>query len=289
MKISGFTFVRNGQMLGYPFIQSIQSILPLVDEFVIAVGESEDDTLAMIQAIRSPKIRVIETIWNEHMTARGFVYGQQKMIAQYACTGDWLFYLEADELVHEDDLNPIRESMKKHLNDPGVEALAFDYIHFYGNKNTHLNSPAWYRREARVIKASVRSYAPDGLFWVVLDKQNRQGRYPTGVMTGAKIYHYGWVRSEQQMDRKFGQVTKYWNGEHTKNVNYANVDPAVLQLFKGKHPALIEDYFPDAGGILQANPQYKLSSRDKKYRLKLLLEQILGRDLSKKHFTLINP
>ena len=94
MKISAFTFIKNGQMLGYPFMQSIQSILPIVDEFVINVGESEDDTLQMIQSINDKKIRIIKSKWNDLMRDRGYVYGQQKMIAQFNSTGDWAFYIE---------------------------------------------------------------------------------------------------------------------------------------------------------------------------------------------------
>ena len=60
MKVSAFTFIKNGQILGYPFIQSIQSILSIVDEFVINVGQSEDDTLTLVQSINDPKIRIIQ-------------------------------------------------------------------------------------------------------------------------------------------------------------------------------------------------------------------------------------
>ena len=91
------------------------------------------------------------------MQDRGFVYGQQKMIAQYNCTGDWAFYIEGDEVYHENDLEQIRESMIIHLDDPNVEALAFDFYHFYGNTNSYLDSPGWYRSEVRIIKNSVRS------------------------------------------------------------------------------------------------------------------------------------
>ena len=77
VSISGFSFIRNGVSLGFPFIESIRSLLPLVDELVIAVGRSDDDTLARIQALGEPKIRIIETVWNEHMGDRGFVYAQQ--------------------------------------------------------------------------------------------------------------------------------------------------------------------------------------------------------------------
>ncbi len=146
MKVSACTFIRNGQILGYPFIESIRSVLPIVDEFVIAVGHSDDDTLALLREMNEPKIRLIETTWNETMQVKGYVYGQQKMIAQFACSGDWIFYLEADEVVHENDLPIIQASMQQHLHDDAVEALIFDYLHFYGNANTYLWSPGWYRR-----------------------------------------------------------------------------------------------------------------------------------------------
>ena len=59
MKVSAFTFIKNGQILGYPFLQSIQSILPIVDEFVINVGESEDNTLALIQSIDNKNKKIL--------------------------------------------------------------------------------------------------------------------------------------------------------------------------------------------------------------------------------------
>ena len=130
MKISGFTFIKNGQILGYPFIESIQSILPIVDEFIINVGESEDHTLEMINSIKNKKIRIIESKWNDNMRDRGYVYGQQKMISQFNCTGDWAFYIEGDEVYHEDDLFKIKQSMQRYLNDENVEALIFDFYHF---------------------------------------------------------------------------------------------------------------------------------------------------------------
>ena len=54
--ISGFTFIRNGVDFGFPFEASIRSLLPLVDEFVIAVGLGHDGTLERIRALNDPKI-----------------------------------------------------------------------------------------------------------------------------------------------------------------------------------------------------------------------------------------
>jgi hypothetical protein len=285
MRVSGFTFLRNGSILGYPFKESIESILPIVDEFIIALGPCEDDTKEVLKSINSNKIKIIDTIWNENMQDRGYVYGQQKMIAQFNCSGDWAFYLEADEVVHEEDLDKIYNTMKRYKDNNKVEAIAFDYIHFYGNKNTYLDSPHWYRKEVRIIKNSIRTIAPDGLFWVVLEK-NKKGRYPNAVMSGAKMYHYGWVRNEEQMNLKLKKVTKYWKHKF-KPVDYSKIDSSILREFKGTHPKVVQNWLPNADGIFKADLNYQLTKKEKKQRLKAKIEKLLNIDLSKKHFKLV--
>jgi hypothetical protein len=290
MKVSGFTFLRNGQKLGYPFIASIRSILPLVDEFVIALGPCDDDTEKMLRAIGDPKIRIIPTHWNERIrgdySVKGFVYGQQKSIALFNCTGDWAFYLEADEVLHENDLPKIQEAMEKHLPDDRVEALAFDYLHFYGNKNTIAWSPGWYRSEVRIIRNTIPAWSSEALFFNVMDG-HKKSRYPRAAHTGATIYHYGWVRSEAQMNLKSACVQKYWDDSTPKPTDYSKIDADVLQLFTGTHPKIIQGWLPPADWIFEADPNHKLSSREKKHRLMLQLEKIFGPRFNKKHYRLV--
>ena len=285
MKVSAFTFIKNGEMLGYPFLESIQSILPIVDEFIVNVGESEDETLDMIRSIKDKKIHIIQSKWNESMHDRGYVYGQQKMIAQFNCSGDWAFYIEGDEVYHEDELDKIKKSMELHLNDSNVEALVFDFKHFYGNGNSFLNSPGWYRSEARIIKNSIRSYSPDGLFWLILDS-NKKGRYPKTKHSGVTCYHYGWVRREDQMNLKSFQVNKYWNSKPAK-IDYSQMDQSIIELFQGKHPELILDWLPNEKGLFRVDQNYKLTSKQKKHRIMILIEKFFGIDLSKKHYKLL--
>ncbi|ALE02314.1 glycosyltransferase family 2 protein [Candidatus Pseudothioglobus singularis] len=282
MKVSAFTFIKNGQILGYPFLESIKSILPIVDEFIINVGKSEDDTLQIIKTLKDKKIRIIESKWNDSMKNRGYVYGQQKMISQFNCTGDWAFYIEGDEIYHEKDLEKIKKSMKIYLNDPNVEAIAFDFIHFYGNANSYLNSPGWYRSEARIIKTSIRSYAPDGLFWLVLSS-NKKGRYPKAKKIGINCFHYGWVRSEEQMNLKSTHVQKYWNDD-PKIIEYSQMDKSIIKEFNGTHPDIIRDWLPKEKGLFEVDSKYNLSFKQKKHRIMIRLEKLFGIDLSKKHY-----
>jgi hypothetical protein len=287
VSISGFTFIRNGVELGFPFEASIRSLLPLVDEFVVAVGQGNDDTLARVRAIGDPKIRVIETLWNERMADRGFVYAQQKMIAQYACTGDWAFYLEGDEVVHEDDLPAIRASVERHHANPEVEALVFDYRHFYGSAQWVSVSPGWYRRECRMIRNTIRSYAPDGQYWLVTT-DHKKPRNPKAALANAHIFHYGWIRRNEDMQKKLDQVSKYWASSTTLKIQYSQFDARALEPFHGSHPAVAKDWLATgAEQELRIDPDYRPTSKENKYHLMRRIELLTGLDFSRKHFKLV--
>ena len=287
ISISGFTFIRNGVELGFPFEASIRSLLPLVDEFVVAVGRGNDETLARVLAIGDPKIRVIETLWNERMADRGFVYAQQKMIAQYSCTGDWAFYLEGDEVVHEEDLAAIRASVEKHHGNPAVEALVFDYHHFYGSAQWVSVSPGWYRRECRLIRNTIRSYAPDGQYWLVTTEHKRP-RNPQAALANAHIYHYGWIRRNEDMQKKLDQVSKYWADSTTMQIRYSQFDARALEAFKGRHPKAVQEWLlTGAEQDLKIDPAYQPTRKENKYHLMRRIELLTGLDFSRKHFKLV--
>jgi hypothetical protein len=284
--ISGFTFLRNGAKLGFPFEASVRSLLPLVDEFVIAVGRGEDDTRERLLAIGDPKIRLIDTVWNERMSERGFVYAQQKMIAQYSCTGDWAFYLEGDEVLHEGELGAIRASVNRHHSNAQVEALVFDYLHFYGSPHWQAVSPAWYRRECRLIRNTIRTYAPDGQYWMVMDR-HRRGRHPRAALANAHIYHYGHVRRADYMQAKLDQVSKYWS-HGAPTVKYTNIDPRSLRPYTGSHPALMTHWLAtEAEHGFSPDANHTLTKRERKHRWSMVLERWFGWDLSRKHYRLV--
>ena len=295
MKISGFSFIRDGVKLGYPFQESIRSALMVCDEFVVAVGASDDPTLALLQAMNEPRLRIIETTWNEQCRSHGFVYGQQKMIAQYNCTGDWAFYLEGDEVLHENDAASLRAAMAFYLADPEVEALAFDYYHFYGDaQHVHTSSQA-YRKATRIIRNSLRSIAPDGLYWAVIKEKKwhggrnkRRTRYPRAAALNIPIYHYGNARHERYVQKKADMGNQYWSEKQAFEATYGKLDPQQISDFTGEHPAIMKQWLQEhANPSFTFDPQHKLTTREKKHRFNARLERVTGRDYSKRHFKLI--
>lgn len=212
MKVSGFTFLRNGAKLHYPIVESILSALPLVDEFVIAMGDSDpdDDTRERIEALGSPKIRIIDTVWDLAKYPNGAVYAQQTDVAKSHCTGDWLLYLQGDEVIHEDGYDMLRRSLERWHDVPEVDAMLFDYIHFWGDYNHAHDSHRWYRQEMRVVRNDptihsmkdaqsfrrVRNF--DGVSY--FDKSGTEKLM--AVHSGVRIFHYGWVRAPAGMQSK---------------------------------------------------------------------------------------
>ena len=162
MKVAGFTIIRNAIKFDYPVVEAITSILPICDEFIVAVGNSEDGTLQLIKNINSPKIKIIETVWDDSLRQGGQVLAIEtnKAFDTISKDVDWCFYIQSDECVHEKHLASIKEAMQKYKDDKQVEGLLFNYIHFYGTYNYVGNSRRWYRKEIRIIKndKSIRSY-----------------------------------------------------------------------------------------------------------------------------------
>lgn len=154
MKVTGFTFIRNGIKYDYPIVEAIKSILPICDEFVIAVGNSEDETLNLIQNISNKKIKIIETVWDDSQRENGTVLALEtnKAFKQISKDTDWCFYIQGDEVIHEKYLPYIKEAMSKHQNQENVDGLLFKYLHFYGSYDYVGDSSKWYSHEIRVIK-----------------------------------------------------------------------------------------------------------------------------------------
>lgn len=242
MKICGFTFVRNGVLYDYPFLESIRSLLPLCDELIVAVGKSEDNTLEQIESIRSPKIRIIKTIWDDGLRESGSILSQQTNIALDQVSGDWAFYLQADEVLHEKDYPAIKDAMFEFQNRNEIEAILFNYRHFYGSYDYIGDSRRWYRREIRIIRPSKKVCS-----WGDAQGFRIEGRKLQVKLINASIYHYGWVKPPEIQQLKQKYFNKLWHSDDwvENNVGEAAVydysKGGKLKLFDGTHPAVMND------------------------------------------------
>ena len=203
MKVSGCCIVRDAVKYDFPVVEAVRSILPVCDEFIINVGKSDDGTIELVKDI--PGVTVFESEWDENLRRGGEILSQETNKAIARCSGDWIFVIQADEVVHENTLPEIRKALLKYFDVAEVEGLLFDYIHFYGSYNTYQRSFAWYPCEVRIIRgrSGVLSYGDAKGFRL-------KGRKLRVVHSGGLIHHYGWVRSPQKMLRKTKAFLRFW-------------------------------------------------------------------------------
>jgi Glycosyl transferase family 2 len=278
MKISGFTIVRNAVKFDYPIVEAITSILPLCDEFVVAVGKSEDSTLELIKQIPSGKIRIIETVWDDSMREGGrtFALETDKAFQEISDDSDWCFYIQADEVLHEKYHEAVRAAMLRFKEDKSVDGLLFNYKHFYGSYDYVGESWGWYRREIRIIRnnKNIFSYKDAQGF------RKRPNLKLNVKLIDACMYQYGWVKDPRLMQRKIYNWYKFYKEEAWVNNNVVQEQEfdygvvSSLELFQETHPKVMQPR------IEKMNWKFKHDISLKKYstreKAKRFLSGLLG-------------
>jgi glycosyltransferase involved in cell wall biosynthesis len=264
MRVAGFTFIRNAVKYDYPIMEAILSVLPLCDEFVVAVGNSDDGTRDLINSICSPKIRIIDTIWDESLREGGRVLAveTEKAFAAISEPADWALYIQGDEVIHEKYLSAIKDAMLKWKDHPEVEGLLLNWLHFYGSYDFTGDSRRWYKREVRVVRHSPK----------ISSFRDAQGfRYDKRLIrvkaVDAFVYHYGWVKPPEQQQMKQEYFNKLWHDDDwvEKNVprqssfDYSKIDS--LAHFTGTHPAVM------LPRIRRCNWKFDFDPTEKKFSL----------------------
>lgn len=278
MKVTGFTFIRNAVKNDYPVIEAITSILPLCDEFIVAHGDSSDNTLNLVKGIGSDKIKIIQTVWNSDVREGGRVFAEEtdKAFAAISADTDWAFYIQGDECVHEKYLPVIRKEMELNLNDSQVEGLLFNYVHFYGSYDYYADSRQWYRREIRVLKKNdgVRSYRDAQGFRI-------NGRKIKVKLIDACIYHYGWVKPPYGLANKVMNFNLFYDKDAkerevltTDSFDYGNADN--LKLFTDSHPNVMQNRIQSTNWKFDNDPLKIKNHRSLRRRVLNKIYQITG-------------
>ena len=282
--ISGFTILRNGTKYDYPFVESIKSVLPIVDEMIVCLGKSEDDTEQKVLAINSPKIKIVASVWDDSLREGGKVLAIETDKAKAACSPDskWLVYIQADEVLPDQYYQALQVAMQQYANDSRVEGLLVKYKHFYGGYRYEADGIKWYSKEVRIIKN-------DAAFHSYRDAQGfrKNGQKLRVKEISAYYYHYGWVRNPIQMLQKNIDFGQYWRNAATQQAwqiaqnknaqnnqfDYSQIDS--IRIFDEAHPALMHDRIAQADWDVQLNQDLK---RFKSYKHKLLYQflQLFG-------------
>jgi hypothetical protein len=295
MKVSGFTFIRNAFKFDYPVVEAIKSILPVCDDFVVAVGNSDDNTLDLIQGIDKQKIRIIETVWDDSETMKKggkvFALETDKAFKEIGMDSDWAFYIQGDEVIHEKYLGNIYSSMKNWKDDKMIDGLLFNYLHFYGSYNYIGVSPKWYGHEIRIIKNNKTIYS----FRDAQGFRKCENEKLKVKPVDAYVYHYGWVKEPGTMMKKAINANSFYQEKNflkrvkskdtngNKEFDYSSIDS--LSLFTETHPKVMEERIRRKNWNFEHDISFnRLSLR---YRGKIFIKKYLGINTYYENYRLI--
>ena len=134
MKISLYTFVRNGIQNDFHVEAMLRHHAPFVDEIIINEGYSTDGTYERISDI-APNIRIFRSHWGDAKDISWYV--AFKEAARRQCSGDWCILLDCDEFIPEGEFDELR---KRLLRTSDVMLFA-KFLNFYGNYRVFHDAP----------------------------------------------------------------------------------------------------------------------------------------------------
>ena len=198
----------------------------------------------MIESIGGPKIKIHHSVWNKNLRKGGAVLADETNKAFCLITEEytWAFYIQGDEVIHEKYHPAIRAACEQYAFDTEVQGLLFRYKHFYGTYDYVGDSRKWYAHEIRIIRNNkmISAYRDAQGF--------RIGKTKLPVaLVDATVYHYGWVKSPEQMRKKQKESSVYWHDdvamEKLKSspdyYDFTGFDS--LEKFTGTHPNVMLD------------------------------------------------
>ncbi len=281
MKLSGFTFVRNAVKYDYPIVEAITSILPICEEMIVLIGNSDDNTTELIQNIKSDKIKIVHSVWDDSLREGGKVLAVEtnKAFQEIQPKADWAFYIQADEVVHEKYHQNILEACEAYVSDKNVDGLLFKYKHFYGSYDYIGASNRWYKNEIRIIRNNKNIYSFKDAQGFRKDDNQKLNVKPID----AYIYHYGWVKHPEKMKNKVNNFHSYWHkGDELEKrlvksdtFDYSEIDS--LQKFTETHPKVMQERIKQKNWTFDYDISYnKANLKDK---IKNISKKILGREI----------
>ena len=271
MLISGLSFIRNGESLGYPYVEAIRSILPLVDEMVVVVGKSEDGTREAVEAIGDPRIRIIDSEWHPRITPKASVLAQQTNLGLMHCKGDWVVYVQGNELFHERDLPRMRELMTEHLENPQVEGLLIERLVFYGDYRHFVRAyPDRFKYVVRAFKPWNGVYAiTSAMTFSVFPSYGERGRALRCIDSGVDMFRYGKLLSQRAMEYKLHHAPHKLKGNVSVGTDfyYRWVPRSFIRPYAGDHPAVMGQRIGEHGFSLDmTDPRWRTQPTGKERR-----------------------
>ncbi|MFW5887248.1 MAG: hypothetical protein ACOCUH_00460 [Bacteriovoracia bacterium] len=256
MQLFGFTLLRNGAKYDYCYKESLRSLGAVCEKVYLAFDRGEDNTEETLKDLEF--LKIIPSTWDMSKREGGLMLSIQTNVALDALRKDygdkndtWGFYLQCDEVLHEEDYELIKADVQK-AQEQGFDTVAFRYLHFWDNHHSLAINKKWYPQEIRCVKlnSNIESWG---------DAQSFRN-YKKVYYSDARIFHYGHVREADKYVQKKHDIMELYHTEdkikkYRKRERRFDKMTKTL-LFFGNHPALMKDR------IIRLGDLWSLPTRD---------------------------
>ncbi len=256
--ISAFTLIKNMVKFDYPCIESINSVLPFVDEVIVNIGKSDDGTEELLQKEfgQEEKVILFEQEWEDSSQGTTF-FSNQTNNALGMCSSDWALYIQADEVLHEDDGVLLGKWIDR-ADRENAHGILFNYNHFAKDpwhvKKTYKDGFDFYDKEIRLFRNdnSMISFGDGQSFCFIEDFMDPRGPQPAMhrasrfIESPLQMYHYSYLRDKKKLLEKKKYLETFYKVSEPgriENIPQENgeyvIDDSTLKEFTGQHPAVM--------------------------------------------------
>ena len=281
IKLYGFGVLKNGVKFDFPFKESVLSMEPITEKVYFALGDSEDSTNAFFSKMDFCK--VTHTTWDKSLKDGKVISVETNKALQFLkkdlsaleLKNAWGIYLQADEVLHEDDYRILKKDLE-HCEENGYDAISLRYLHFWQTHHHLAVTKNWYPHEIRLIKldSQIESWG---------DGQSFQSHHKI-FYSEARIFHYGHVREQKAYAEKMRFQSSFHHADHLVEEKLKkdakNSKKHKTHYFFGTHPKVMKERIIRMNDIweLPEVPEVAIVGKSEKYSPELI-KSIAAKDV----------
>lgn len=243
-RLSAFSYLKNGVVFDYPFIESLLSIAPICDQIIVCyASESTDGSREALEALQAklPQLELYPSkVWQTPGLSQGEVIRLAAEEAEAYCDGDWLLHLQADEVYLNAEVLSIKNYLDQyHCLD--IDGFFFQVLHFYADYDMVIGpqgaKAGWYQETMRLSRAGKAKHIQDAWTQLLKEPQSKALRVPI------RIFHYGHVREKEAMRLKASYMERLYHDLAddyevcaAQAFEYNAVPKELIEPFDAEHP-----------------------------------------------------
>lgn len=230
--LTGITLVRQANRLGYPWKQCVKALTDLCDQVIINVDiHSDDGMLDDLKKLTSKNHQFYLSVWDMKNTGDGRMLANEANKTLPEVTSDWVIYLQADEMIHQQDMH----SLRLYLDTLPSNTTQVELLRTYFWKDLNSRAPQYEIYLGRIFRKGTHTVGGDGMYLNRLKGEIIRSPY--------WIYHYSRMGPEEKVAARVKNLDQLFHDDVSVTKTFSYNEEPVLIPYTGTHPDGIEEFY----------------------------------------------